>query len=119
MYHNLAPPKKGLTMCTHSLSDAHSLSCTAKRKKENQASQHEQRTTPISGFTSERMEALNSPKGVDLTASRCRSRTTCTATHQHTHQHTNTRAHRDKIFCFVEDSRTAPFFFNWVRADGK
>lgn len=72
---------------------AHSLSCTAKkkRKKEKQSSQHEQRTTPISGFTSERIEPLNSPKGADLTASRCKSGTACTPTHTHTQAHAETK----------------------------
>lgn len=43
--------------------------------KQQQPSQHDHRTAQIFWFHKRAYRALNSPKGVDLTASRCRSRT--------------------------------------------
>lgn len=43
--------------------------------KQQQPSQHDHRTAQIFWFHKRAYRALNSPKGVELTASRCRSRT--------------------------------------------
>lgn len=83
------PQKMTLLRARPHLVGAHSLSCTAekrgKKKKEKQASQHERRTAPISGFTSGAPEQSQG------------GRFNCFQTQVRARQHTNAHARKHPV----------------------